>query len=236
MIFRCISIICVFLSLNVNAQKVIGIKVGMNRSSLQLQKVYKSTNSRLGLNLGIDYLQKINSSFDFESGLYYIQKGQKYHKDLFSIFLDGTIANVKETNEYQLDYLQLPLNLNYKFNSNLFVIGGIYLAYGLEGDYIVKRKSSFQGTKKDEQSTYKEKLPVINNNRVFKKSDFGFTFGGGYRFGRFCAKAVFNMGLKNVLLIEDPLFINPQKMKYKNSSLSLDLVYYLSDNYFKIRF
>lgn len=236
-----LAILYLLLISNLYAQKVIGINAGFSLSSVNLQKNYQSTHPGFGTNIGIDYLLRINSSFDFESGIFYRQKGQKYNQDLYALTLDGNFAEVEEKHEYQLNYLQLPLNLNYKFNSDVFITGGIYLAYGLDSYYLKKSKFSYNGTKEDETFITKEKLPsykaeVFSNIvRAFKKFDFGLSVGGGYRFGRFCAKAEFNLGLTNALIIHDPFLMQSATWKYKNHSLSLSLIYYTSDKYYKIR-
>ncbi|NJK97223.1 MAG: PorT family protein [Bacteroidales bacterium] len=86
---------------------------------MHLQKDYPSTNPGMGVNVGIIYLCKMNSFFDFESGIFYRQKGQKYNQNFRVLTIDGYIADVEGKNEYRLNYMQLPLNLIYKFNSDV---------------------------------------------------------------------------------------------------------------------
>ncbi|NJK97222.1 MAG: hypothetical protein HC905_22000 [Bacteroidales bacterium] len=115
------------------------------------------------------------------------------------------------------------------------------MAYGLDSYYLIKSHYSYIGNRKDETFKNKEKLHFnrqeiySNIDRAINKFDFGLSVGGGYRFGRFCAKVELNLGLRNALIIQDPFFMHFETWKYKNRSISLSLIYYTSNKYYKVR-
>jgi hypothetical protein len=241
------SFLLISFAFNCNAQEVFGIRGGVGVSSLQFEKGYQATpKPGIGVNFGVDYLLKINAPLDFESGLFFRQKGQRIKKTGTVMSLNATFMNKDEMLTYRLNYLYLPLCLNYKFNSSLFVSGGIYMAYGLKGLYL--RRSTYTDSKTNEvvrKENYKTELlrkvprDGFTGSEVFRKFDCGLILGAGYRFSRFCVRADFDLGLLTSVKINDPFFpfdLDENNKKFKNRSLSLSMVYYLSDKYYDIRF
>lgn len=243
--------------INCNAQSVFGIRGGAGVSSLQFEKGYESIpKPGLGINFGIEYLEKVNARLDFESGLFFRQKGQRIKESGTALSLTrvesntpwpyiGKPVNKDEMLTYRLNYLYLPLCLNYKFNSSLFVSGGLYMAYGLKGLYIEKFTYTDEITNEvlEKRSVKTELLTKeprygFDGAKIFKRFDCGFILGVGYRFSRFCVRSDFDMGLLTSLKSSSSFlfYMNSNTTKFKNRSLSLSLVYYLSDDYYDIRF
>jgi len=244
--FKYLIILLLFTTVEIHSQKVIGLEAGMVFSTLQFEKNDSQfPKFGLGMNLGLNFLYKINNSFDFESGIFYAQKGQRIKSTgAIALFQNGTTAYIEEFEIYKLNYLQLPLKINYNFNCNIFVSCGIYCAYGLGGFYL--KKSTFIDTQsKNVVQEISEKEDLIpenksqlgwNGEKLYKKFDYGLDIGIGYRLGRLSIKSVFDLGLSSAIKITDPFIFGSSTKEFKNRSLSLSIIYYISKKYYQNRY
>lgn len=132
-----IAIVSFFLIVNANAQQAhVGIKGGLNISDLHFSD-NTSTNSKVGVNLGI--LAHIHASKTWA-----IQPELLYS-------LEGATNNVGDSKvNYNLNYLNVPVLLQYMFNKGFRLEGGPQIGFLLNaktksGDVTVNNRS-FQST------------------------------------------------------------------------------------------
>ncbi|MCD7971684.1 MAG: PorT family protein [Candidatus Azobacteroides sp.] len=139
--------LCVSISVEIFPQLNIGIKGGLNVSSIDEYHTpdgnLHNLDSRVSFHAGLLFQYMFNNSFGLESGLYYSMLGGKEEKDA---------DNIRYTTTANPSYLQLPLLAIYKFEIQdgfyLYPSGGVYFGYGLGGK--IRTKSSFAGTTKED--------------------------------------------------------------------------------------
>ncbi|MCC8186784.1 MAG: PorT family protein [Bacteroides sp.] len=148
-----------------------GIKAGTNLSTFGGDM--KNTKSVLRYQVGITADVALTNNLYLLTGLDLQTKGAKYSPK--------SASDIK----YNPMYLQLPVNLGYKFdvgsNIRLVVHAGPYLAYGIGG------KARSDGNKQS----------VFGNNRL-KRSDYGLMGGAGMEIGNIAIHAGYEYGLANV--------------------------------------
>jgi hypothetical protein len=233
-------------NLEVFSQKVFGLQAGLNISSAQFEgNDYVKPKYRFGLNAGISYLRKINRNLSFESGIFYKEKGQRIKSTgLFVMFMDGTSANLEDLEKYKIDYIQVPVSLNLNLNRSIHLSAGMYIARAVNGVY--SKKSTFYDPQtndvvreyyfEEEMLEGNEVIDSFNGEKRYKKFDYGLNFGFGYNFGKLLIKTEFDLGLTTALEITNQTMFNSDRNEFKNRSLSINLVYYFSSDYYKIRY
>ena len=162
-----------------------GVTAGLNVSNATAKQgsISVSEDWKAGFQAGVfmDYALSPNLSLIPE--LLFAQRGTKSKFEE-----EGLTLSDKTT----LNYLQLPVNLAYKFdlgmNQKLFPFAGIYLGYGLSGTY----KSEFNG---ESEST---DIKFGSSEEEMKAFDYGVNFGVGYQFERIVFKVQYNLGLANL--------------------------------------
>jgi hypothetical protein len=115
----------------------------------------------------------------------------------------------KGKNSYlTLNYLQLPLNIAYKFNvgnGKLFVFCGMYFSYALSG----KGKSAV-GNSFD--------IHFGSAENEYKPFDFGINAGAGYQYQKLFAKLQFNPGFGDLS--------NTDNISFKNTNIAISFGYF----------
>ena len=235
---------------------LIGLEGGVNFSSLQLENSNTADNIETskykpGLKLGLNFLFQLNYDWDFETGIYYMNAGQKktfyYVHDVTKIVspwqsISDSISYTNQGDEnYNLNYLYIPLKVNYNFKS-FFVSAGTYLSVLTDGDYNITRTSRRLSSGAFMSNyEYHENVSLGNSNKFnlgyYTKSystiDFGLNVGGGCRFSRFIIKSSFDLGLHNVVQYSAApnVVLTGMKTKLKNRFISVSLTYLLSNNH-----
>lgn len=189
-----ILVVLVVFAQVLNAQ-TFGIKGGVNLANMNISAsgMSISPKSIIGVHFGpvVDF--KVKENLYFNTGLLYSLKGMK-------ISSNGVSGSEK------LNYLEIPLNVAYKFSlnetSNFFVEAGPYLAYALSG--------------KDKTGSTTEDVVFggADNNKRF---DFGLGFGPGVQFGPMVASVNYQIGLVKV--------VDGQDYKVTNKVLQLSVAY-----------
>ncbi|MDR1581718.1 MAG: PorT family protein [Prevotellaceae bacterium] len=183
------------------AQLRFGARAGFNLTNLSGD--VNNTKFKPGFQIGAVGDYSINEAFAIQPGLVFATQG----------------CAVKETgyeNKMTLNYLQVPINAQYKLNlggKTLLLQAGPYLGFGLGGKE--KGKEDFDGDGNWED--FDEKIKMGSGNDAdFKTFDFGIGLGAGIQFGNIQAGLGYNLGLAN---------INNGTGSIKNGGLAITLTY-----------
>jgi hypothetical protein len=185
-----------------NAQ-TFGIKGGVNFANLSMSSggMSVSPKSITGFHIGPVAEFQLKESLFFNTGLLYSLKGAKIEGDEFS-----------PNEQIKINYLEIPLNLAYKFplkeKSDFFIQAGPYLAYGLSGT--------------DEYG--EESIDLFSEEGGAKRFDYGLGFGGGVQFGSIVASVNYQLGLANLIESTSTEFETPD-VKVKNKVFQISLAY-----------
>lgn len=172
-----------------------GIKGGLNLASMSFSEdMENSVKSMLGLHVGPVAEFELQESLSFNTGLLYSVKGAKMEYG-------------SESATTSLNYLEIPLNVAYKFSvgemSDFFVQAGPYLGYALSGK-----------TKYGDES---EDIDFEENG--IKRMDFGLGVGLGLKLGPIVPSISYQLGLSN--LNDD----SEDDMTIKNKVLQFSVAY-----------
>lgn len=197
------KIICVFvfsLLVQIANAQTFGIKGGINFSNVTVKMggASMSPKSLTGYHIGVVADYDLKQNLYFNTGLLYSLKG---YSAVVSGPSDGPIT-LKE----KLNYLEVPLNLAYKFpikeNKKFFLQAGPYLAYGIG---------------------VREMYGSVSTNSSFSDSgvksfDYGLGLGGGLECGALVASINYQLGLADMNDASDVVDAN---MKNKVFQISL---------------
>jgi len=156
--------------------------------------------NRTGFQLGIMLEVPIGQSgLFFQPSLYYITKGRKYNKtyDSLTSLATDTIYSKQTLN---LNYVEIPLNLTYKFplsanRRNSFILSaGPYVSFIYSGSNI-KRESLSASTHK--YSSESDPVTVGKGTNSYQTFDFGLNGRAGFELGNVVLSAYFSQGLTN---------------------------------------
>lgn len=149
---------CLMLAVPNQTDAQIGVRAGFNYSTLTGD--IEGVSSQLGYQFGLTYKMGLSGSLSFTPGLLYTTKGA--YDDDFDI-------------TYSLDYLEIPLDLNYALNDAFSLNVGPYLAY------MISANDNGVDTKAD-----------------YKSLDFGANFGFSYSINPSTFGIGYAMGFGNV--------------------------------------
>lgn len=161
-------------------QTYYGFRVGLGISTVNSDATdLDGSDAKTGLNAGVVFGTQLTTAAPlfFETGLYYTEKGGKGHHD-----------GSKFT--YNLDYLELPLLIKYKYYAtpdfSIEPFMGGYLACGVAGkvkDYA--NREAYSSFENDETNS-------------FKRFDGGLKLGCGFGFQMFYIGLSYDIGLANI--------------------------------------
>lgn len=136
----------------------------MNDDALEMKFV-----PRFNVGVVVDF--NVAPDFYFEPGLMYATKGGKS---------EDSFLGMDMTAEYNLSYIEMPLNLLYKpmLGNGYFLLGfGPYIAYGIGGN----AEFSIDGISTDETIEFTDEYSSINPyGNSFKRIDYGGNLFFGY--------------------------------------------------------
>jgi hypothetical protein len=142
-----------------NAQKF-GVKGGVDFAHVNTN--YFGGISHTGFHIGLVAEFKLNKSLYFNTGLLYSSIGSK-------------AEGMEIIPTYKIDYLEIPLNLAYKFpldeKCDFFIQTGPYLSYGFGSTEAIRDESQV---------------------------DYGFGFGAGVQFGSIVASLNYELGIAGI--------------------------------------
>jgi outer membrane protein OmpA-like peptidoglycan-associated protein len=197
-----IAILCCLVAIS-NAQTYrIGLLAGPHQSKVLEENdlpgwddLKNSYTPRTGVHFGVIANLSLNakSSLFFQPGILYYNKGRK-----FAARYDTTVSSILSiTSSQNFNYLELPLNLVYKFrlsNSAKFIIGaGPYASFFYTGK-IKKETISKTAVYTVEED---KDLPVGNGPGKYSTLDYGVNGLAGFEFGRVFLTANYSRGLSD---------------------------------------
>ena len=185
----------------VQAQTTFGAHAGINGASFTdkttsgSQTTTDKFDTKVGLIIGVNAEIPIASSLFFRPELNFIQKGGKL-KQTEVVFGTTYTTDAKVTT----NYLELPLNLVYKFNgSGLFAGAGPSIGYGLSGKANSKTTVGSSTTEDNSDIKFDGKKNANDGKGHLKALDFGANFLVGYQFSNnLFLKANYTLGLSNI--------------------------------------
>lgn len=139
-----------------------GIKAGMNVSSLSNDGTLEDQGSKIGFNAGAFANIPVGSMFSVQPEVLYSQYGDKY---------DQVIAGNRYSYANHLDYITVPVMLQYNLIPNLYVEAGPEFGFMVSARN--KAKNETNNDVISESGNYKDRFNTFN---------FGLGLGAGYYF------------------------------------------------------
>ena len=158
----------------------------------------------------------VAKDFFIQPSLLYATKGGKTEDNFFG----STISA-----EYNLGYLELPVNFVYKpqlGNGNMLLGFGPYVAYGITGNI----KYALDGTSRTDDIEYTKDYSDENslNGKYIKPFDYGGNILFGYQFARgFSAQLNAQLGMAQIKA--DNNLDTDSQVKFKNTGFGISLGY-----------
>ncbi|MGG5207584.1 porin family protein [Chryseobacterium sp. MIQD13] len=138
-----------------------GVKGGMNVSSLSKDEGLDDQKSKIGFNAGVFANIPVAESFSVQPELLYSQYGAKS---------EYTGFGSKFSSSTKLDYITVPVMLQYNLIPNLYVEAGPEFGFMVSAKNKIKNENNGDSTTSD---NYKDDLKTFN---------FGIGLGAGYYF------------------------------------------------------
>lgn len=138
-----------------------GIKAGMNVASISKDNTLDDQKSKIGFNAGVFANIPIASSFSVQPEVLYSQYGSK---------ANYTMAGNKYSASSNLDYVTVPVMLQYNFIPNFYIEAGPEFGLMVSAKNKVKNETNGNSSTTD---NYKDELNTFN---------FGIGLGLGYYF------------------------------------------------------
>lgn len=154
-----------------------GIKGGVNFSNLYTKDGDEKSDMIVGYNAGLFAKLPVSRHFAIQPELYFTTKGAK---------INYSLLGVSGSNEYTLNYLELPILAVVNITDNLNIQVGPYVSYLLGGKNV--NDASFNIL------DYHKNI----DNEDFNKLDAGLALGVGIDIGRVGIGARYNYGLTKV--------------------------------------
>lgn len=145
----------------------LGLKGGLNIASLKIEED-EPRDSRLGMNAGVLAHIHLTPGLSLQPEVMYSGQGMEDR-------ITGT------TNTWKMDYINVPVQLQYNFNNGFRLQTGPQLGFLLNAEI------------ENQNGTH------LDVTKDFKKTDVSWTFGGGYLSNSgFGIDARYNYGLTNI--------------------------------------
>lgn len=195
--------LAVIFTASVQAQFTFGVRGGFNLTNMDEsgEGISPDTKMKPGFQVGIVGDYAVNESFSIQPALLFATQGCNWDFELFGTKVETSI---------NLNYLQVPVNAQYKLdlgNAKPFLQAGPYVGYALSG----KIKAKADGFKND------EKIEFGNGEDDMNPFDFGLGFGAGVQFENIQVGLGYNLGLANLS--------NADKITTRNNGLTFTLTY-----------
>lgn len=227
------SIAIAVLSVSTQAQFRFGPEVGVNIGSIsrELAGFSVSNSVRAGLRAGAIADVRIMDNLYFQPGVFYSMRGTKSTMDLFGL--------IKIEQTYSVNYVELPLNIQYKAGNvgegRLFIGLGPYAGYVVGGKVITKVDQSLlqllggSGTGGLELPEEEQKLSVgTDSTDHVRPFDIGANVNLGYELPMgLIFRGQFGFGFLNTAPVHE---ISGQEVSQKNWTGSITIAYLIGLN------
>jgi len=227
--FFSLVLVAVLTACYAHAQMSFGVRAGFNLTNFAEKdwdgkKPEKDDKSKFkpGFQIGVVAELPIGDVLSFQPGLIFAQQGAKYEYDGWDDF--GNPTNKKVETSMTTNYLQIPLNFQYKLDlggMNLFLQAGPYIGYGLSGKFKVDGKDVTKDALGDEKFFGGDK-----DKNFAKPLDFGLGLGAGLQFDAIQVGIGYNIGLSNIEHGPDD---SDYKGSTKNNGLAITLTYFFGN-------
>lgn len=191
----------------VQAQTTFGAHAGINgamvtsKSTGGGQTTTDKSDTKVGFTIGVNAEIPIASSLVFRPELNFIQKGGKQTE---------SGSGFSSESKLTMNYLELPLNVVYKFNgSGLFAGAGPSLGFGISGKANFKNTIGSTTTEDKTDIKFDGEKNATDGKFHLKAFDFGANFLVGYQFSNnLVLKANYTLGLSNITPEDNESFKN----------------------------
>ncbi len=200
----------------------VSIKAGVNLASVAEDAVEESfaeqsSKSVVGFQAGLAFDLATESAFSLQPEILYIQKGGRVSY--------GFNDNNKIESRYYYNYVEVPLLAKVKLykadrSSGVYLIAGPYAGLAVSGKVKTTLTVFGQSSTSEEDFSFDNDDPDDRNRRL----DWGFSFGGGIKFGQAYLDLRYNLGVNN-LLDQDADNQNDNKPYRRNRGIGLALGY-----------
>lgn len=189
-----VTCVMIFTLSGLYAQRV-GIKAGFNlaHANYDVEGLGITTTNLPRYQVGLVGEIPLTKTLYLNSGIMYTVKGVE-------------LSFMGEEIEFPVSYLEVPLNLQYKFDLGLarvFAMAGPYAAYGVSA--------------KSKRGDNVENIEFGTSTNEMARIDYGVNFGTGIEFERFSFGVNYGLGLPNLSNLEEETM--------KNGVLSLTIAF-----------
>ncbi len=186
-------------------------ELGVNFSNLhtRVNGVDGNTQSRAGIKIGGVVDIGITNRFSIQPGLFYVVKGAQQDYVTSVQNENGIITTQETSDEYRLNYLEIPVNFQYNFlpnkSGNFFAGAGPYVAFALSGKVTTDSRTTIDRpngltTITDRVTEYNLRIGNNANTDDVKAGDMGLNFDLGYQFaGGLFLRGNLGVGVMNIM-------------------------------------
>lgn len=170
-------------SVNVFAQHNVGAITVEPKAGLNIANITDARDSklRIGMAFGAELRYQFKERLGFSAGIIYSQQGAKYEESEHFYWFDE---------EQRVDYLNVPIMVNY------YVLKGLAVKVGLQPAFKVYSKYKGNGKGYIDFIEYLQLLKLKNNTKVF---DFSIPIGLSYEYKNFIIEGRYNIGLTKMM-------------------------------------
>ncbi len=168
-------------------------EIGVNFANLKtrVNGIDGTDQARAGLKIGGVVDIGITRYFSFQPGIFYSVKGSKSDYIASQTNEAGIITTNEVSNEYRINYLEIPLNLQFKFgrmaSGYFFAGGGPYIAFALSGKVTTDNITTVDRpngviTTTDRSTESSLRIGDNANTDDIRNGDVGLNLNAGYQF------------------------------------------------------
>lgn len=211
----------------ISAQITLDARIGANFSSTNLKFLdgSKASGSKLvpGFNAGINVEAPVWNGIYIQPGLLFTTKGTKLTKDAYYWF--GQIDNDKNYLKFNNYYVELPLNIIYKYQlgkNKIFGGAGPYATYAIGGKWKHVNDGIVETGKTKFYKNYDDMPKDENHLNYGRKLDIGLNALVGYELTeKLSAQINGQFGLRNLIQVNAGGQVNDAKMKTIGADISI---------------
>ncbi len=228
-LFICISIF----SLNLSSQISTGLILGGTFTNANLSKTSfaKLNATKLRSQAGFFIEKEINEHFSIRPSLLYTEKGFQLNTLNVAFYFDNIIAE-RNRYSYSLNYLELPVTINYTFKK-LDVGLGTYFSLLLSGKENYKKidlfneDNSSQVTGGQLKTFYSTKQPSTDESAI-SGIDYGFLFSLAYQIENIKIQWQSSYGLASSYISYKNADHGNSIIEHRNKSKTLSILFYFN--------